>query len=734
MSRRIEGIKRGARRRKRTLLGVVASLAALGVFAITALAVHDEAFQLDGNVLAASTTCVGDTDPAPGCQNLQTVDWDSLFDAAGAEKTLPTDFTASGFDRDFVTNANGSFNTSDNTTFATGSKDTLPITPGWQCNVDNNVLSKNDVMNAYAASYEDPGSGDEILYFALERNANTGTANVAFWFLQDDTVNCVSPGGSTAFTGDHADGDLLVVSEFSNGGVVSTIQVYRWDGGANGSLNPDPVASGVDCLTTTGTDTACGTVNRGTISTPWLTSNKQDGPDHSLRISEFFEGGLNLTASDLGGRCFNVFMADTRSSTSLTATLFDFSRGQLGQCASTTTTTPKEGDGTTNITSEPIPATGQLLVKDSALVEVEGVDTFSGDVTFFLCRSSELRNGSGVLDPTGTCTTGGTQIGTAKPVTSTPSTVVSDAAGLTAADRYCWRAVFSGDDGVGVPGSEDSSAGECFTVTPLQPTLATQATVGPVDFGQKISDKVFLSGTAAQPGTDGIGPGGTINATNRAAANGSIKVTAFGPDSCSTVALAEVSLTVSGDRVDPLFYGGPGSATEFTPSAPGLYVYVASYTGDSPNTNNVAATACSAQPTNEQVLVRQIPTEIKTRQSWFPNDTATISATTGNLAAGGTVVFSLYDNATCSGAAKFSETKSITGGSPTEEVGTNNTSYRIATGYTDAADSLVGRHSWKVVYTPAAGDTAHTGKQSACDAEHFNISYTNDAGPGSALP
>ena len=136
----------------------------------------------------------------------------------------------------------------------------------------------------------------------------------------------------------------------------------------------------------------------------------------------------------------------------------------------------------------------------------------------------------------------------------------------------------------------------------------------------------------------------------------------------------------------------------------------------------------------EKVTVRQIPTEIKTRQSWFPNDTATISATTGNLGAGGTVVFSLYDNATCSGAAKYTETKSIAGGSPTEEVGTNNTSYRIATGYTDAADSLVGRHSWKVVYTPAAADTAHTGKQSACDAEHFNISYTNDAGPGSALP
>ena len=54
--------------------------------------------------------------------------------------------------------------------------------------------------------------------------------------------------------------------------------------------------------------------------------------------------------------------------------------------------------------------------------------------------------------------------------------------------------------------------------------------------------------------------------------------------------------------------------------------------------------------------------------------------------------------------------------------------------YADAADSSTGRYSWKVVYTPAAGDTAHTGKQSTCDAEHFNIAYTNDNGPGSPLP
>jgi hypothetical protein len=721
----------GGRRRRRLLLGVLISVAALGVFAITnALAVHDEVFQLDGDVDSSTQTHVG-LEGDPPVPKTQTVDWDQFFDGDGDELPLPSaDFTASGFDRDFNTNTNGSFNTSDNSTFATGSKDTLAITPGWQCNQDNNVLSKNDIMNAYAASYEN-AAGDEILYFALERNANTGTANVGFWFLQDATVDCESTGGSTAFTGDHTNGDLLVVSEFTQGGVVNTIQVYQWVGGANGSLNPNPVASGVDCATTTGGDTACGNVNGGTITTPWPTANKQDGVGDDLRVSEFFEAGLNLTDSNLGGRCFNVFLADTRSSTSLTATLFDFSRGQLGQCTSTTTTTPKKGDGTTNITSEPIPATGTLAVKDSALVTVDGADTFSGEVKFYLCGPADLTS-------TGSCTSGGVQIGSAKAVTSSPSTVVSDAAQLTSAGRYCWRAEFSGDASAGVPGSKDDSTGECFSVTPLQPTLSTQATTGPVDFGNSITDVVTLAGTANQEGTDGVGPGGTIDATRGGGAGGTISVTVFGPDSCSTVAHGPITLNVNGNGN----YGGVGSTLEFTPTAPGEYIFVASYSGDAPNTLGVAATACASQPAAEKVTVRQIPTEISTAQKVFPNDSATItsSVTGDNLPNNGTVIFRLYGptnggdpktalqnclahgDSVGSGGLLYKETKTSVGGTHSVTVGTSNTSVAV-----DASAT----YYWRVTY--ATGDSAHTGRQSDC-VENTVLTFNNDAGTGTLFP
>jgi hypothetical protein len=323
---------------------------------------------------------------------------------------------------------------------------------------------------------------------------------------------------------------------------------------------------------------------------------------------------------------------------------------------------------------------------------------------------------------TDVCDTGGVQIGNPVPVT-TSGTYVSDSAFLTSAGRYCWRGDFSGDESAGVQPGSDSSEGECFEVTPLQPSLVTQATLGPVPFGQSITDTVSLSGTANQEGTDGAAPEPTINATRGGGAGGTIHVDVYGPDSCSTI-VHSADLSVNGDGS----YGGALSPLEFTPTAPGQYVFVASYSGDAPNTLGITATACASQPDAEKVTVLQIPTSVKTKQSWFPNDTATITAASGPLGAGGSVVFELHGTSDCSGAVLYTETETITGGSNSEEVGTSNTTFAITSGYADPADSVAGPYSWKVVYTPAAGDTAHLGSQSACNEEHFSITYTNDAG------
>ena len=164
----------------------------------------------------------------------------------------------------------------------------------------------------------------------------------------------MSTGGAVDWTGSHADGDVLVVSAFTNGGGVSNIDAYRWDGDdgcIDNPVNPAvcdglPIGSGGDCKASDGGDNICATTNSGpieennAITTPWLTSDATLGVGHTVVPPDFFEGGINLTEAFEGiGRsapsCFSTFIADTRSSQSVTATLFDFARGQLGGCRGT---------------------------------------------------------------------------------------------------------------------------------------------------------------------------------------------------------------------------------------------------------------------------------------------------------------------------------------------------------------------------------------------------------------
>ena len=65
-----------------------------------------------------------------------------------------------------------------------GSKDDLDI-PQWK-HKNGSVPDKDDITNAYAAAYT--LGGDTFIYFGLDRFAVQGSANVGFWFLQDDVA------------------------------------------------------------------------------------------------------------------------------------------------------------------------------------------------------------------------------------------------------------------------------------------------------------------------------------------------------------------------------------------------------------------------------------------------------------------------------------------------------------------------------------------------------------------
>ena len=87
--------------------------------------------------------------------------------------------------------------------------------------------------------YTDPSNGHVLLYAGLDRFDNSGDATAGFWFFQNPIGRApsITTNGGHPFTGTHADGDILLVSDFTQGGSVSTIKVFRWTGNdATGSL------------------------------------------------------------------------------------------------------------------------------------------------------------------------------------------------------------------------------------------------------------------------------------------------------------------------------------------------------------------------------------------------------------------------------------------------------------------------------------------------------------------
>jgi hypothetical protein len=367
-------------------------------------------------------------------------------------------------------------------------------------------------------------------------------------------------------------------------------------------------------------------------------------------------GGVNLSALGLANVCFSAGAAETWSSTSTTAVLKDFILGPLGDCDSRIVTTPKTGSGGDipqgGLT---IGTNGKVTAKDSAVVTVSGVSTWSGSVQFSLC---------GPAATTGCAAADATAIGSPVAVSSSNNTVLSPVATVTSAGTYCWRAAFTSTTN-GVPPKADGSANECFTVLPVQPTLSTSA--GPdVALGNAVSDSATLSGTANKPGNPVIG---TVAG---AAAGGTITFSLYGPDDCTTlVGTVTPATTVSGDNT----YG----SVSLTPTEAGTYHWKATYTGDSPNTLSATHNSdCSDE--NEDVVVTSVPSTLTTTQSFIPNDSATVSASQGgNLA--GKVTFQLFESNDCTGTAIYTASDdpgadeaalTVSGASP-QTVSTSNT-------------------------------------------------------------
>jgi Domain of unknown function DUF11 len=265
-------------------------------------------FQLDGNA-------VTDTGAPFGASS---EDWDkALGVVAGGHFIATTGVVAD------LTNT-----TADNEFTGGSSKDIYDVSQ-WLWNTSK-PQGKDDIAHAYAAAYVLP-NGHTAIYFGLDRYDGSGDATAGFWFFQDGTVavnNKKSGGANGGFNGNHKQGDFLIVSDFSTGGAVSTIQVFQWQGGdgtAGHLANVTPlISANAACDITKGNATLCAITNATTQTSPWTFADKSGSS--SFLHGEFLEGGIDLNAifgADVP--CITTFMAETRASNSPTSTLSDFS-------------------------------------------------------------------------------------------------------------------------------------------------------------------------------------------------------------------------------------------------------------------------------------------------------------------------------------------------------------------------------------------------------------------------
>ncbi|MGH3081455.1 MAG: hypothetical protein ACRDNH_10035 [Gaiellaceae bacterium] len=511
-----------SRRRRRFLLAPIFLLTVVALFmAAGAQAVHDiGVFQLDKDATTLENPAVSGED------------WDLICKAHQPSSTPPGtcvfapdydipvgDTTASP--SSFVVDPSES---AEDDILKGGTKDDNDI-DSWKWASAKPSPPKNDITDGYAAEYvcdnDDVGTdnctgtdGDKILYFGADRFSNNGSANIAFWFLQNDvtkagadpdgtcgagagcpfdglhTAGNVSLGGSEG-TGCNPNnnpdnictpGDILIISAF---GPKAAINIYEWVGDGNATNPPgpggcftsdcslEPLSVGGQACEDVDNDNACATVNDVVTPSPWLL-NQSNGPPNSFQPTNFFEGGLNLTQLGVDA-CFSTFVINTRSSAAGDAELHDLILGQFSRC---------EADLTT-LASTTGTVTPGTEVHDTATVTVGGAtnpDDPTGTVTFSLCGPNATKTA---------CTTGGVSAGTGLLGDSDRDGVVDDAnptdgtAIALSADVntdanpldpgfYCFRADWPGDSNYPGALSFTNNTDECFEVADTTTTATEQ--------------------------------------------------------------------------------------------------------------------------------------------------------------------------------------------------------------------------------------------------------------------
>src|SRR6266550_4001832 len=560
-----------------TIVAVVLTLA-FALEATPAFAVHDEGiFQLDGDAKAA--TCSGN---GPGISSFgdsigcNGEDWDTLYTCTGGGSLGSTCTVALPCDA----NGDGVLSGTECTTnhasaiavlavdpaplsifTGGGSKDEKDITQ-WQW-VDGSVPDKDDLIEGFAALYVAPPgttrggvsvAGHKIVYFGANRLAVNGDAQIGFWFLQNPvglggTGQHASPFVDTSVGGavSHKLGDVLILSNFVQGGGSSNIQVY--------------------------------VVNKLT---------KGNYP-----VVGFFEGGLDLTAVGLGGECFPTTVVETRSSQSITAVLKDFTLTQFERCQAKIATEIRDAADNDITTTSVTPGT---VIHDVAFVTGNqggpdpgqggsGSCTVSRPCTVTFRRFANDACSGTPTTETQPCVSDGAGTGSCTATSSTFTTVQPPG--------YSYLATYNGDSN--------------YPLIALPPTSCEVVEVGKVN-STIVTDIFKVSSVGPPPVLDGaftdnhidLAGAGTVSVVDQATVTpeapqtcgstglppcptGTVTFTQFTNGACSGTGTAEnKSLDSSGEALSSVFNLGANGLS-----------YIATYGGD--NVYN-PATASRCEP------------------------------------------------------------------------------------------------------------------------------------------
>lgn len=257
-------------------------------------------FELDGNAL---------DDTTPG------EDWSSVNPAVLASTysgpAIATAFTKNGSDA-----------------FSGGQTKDIVDTSSWKWSTTSSP-GKDTLTNAYAAAYNVPRADDHVnpnhlvIYFGADRFDNSGAAQLGFWFFTKKTTLT-----SNGFSPAHSVGDILVLVNFTTGGSLTNVQVLKWVGSGGdqrgGTLNSLTNAASACSIGSGSVATACATTNQSGPTQLYWSYTPKSGTPGIAPLNSFFEGGIDLTALLGSSECIASFMAETRSSPSVDATLQDF--------------------------------------------------------------------------------------------------------------------------------------------------------------------------------------------------------------------------------------------------------------------------------------------------------------------------------------------------------------------------------------------------------------------------